>query len=562
MLLAFIPAVLVFFLALLAPNKRLIWMVSVLVATLSIIFLLVDSRVFSMFKFHLKSTIFTLIFSRQWGGIFDLSHYEFILILASLFFIIICECVLALLVWKIIIVPGRYKIGKTISTFWLGATLFCYFTLMLSIANSNNLFSQQTPNLPFYNQLFAYVIPARNAEDILLRYSEHHFSQPLFANDPLNYPLHPMQCKKPEQPLNIILIMIDSLRFDALQPRYMPNASQFRSESSEFFNYLSAGNSTQPGVFSLFYSLPANYWTAALMQEKSPVLMDLLQESGYSMRILWSADKKNPPFTKTVYRNVEGLEPEEAPGADVGERDRSITKQALQFLAAKQTKPFFLHLLYNAAHGYCQQQSFPDVFQPVINQCARIAVTNDTDPVPYRNRYLNAVYFIDQEVGKLLQLIKEKGYLQNSIVIITSDHGQEFNDNQQNYWDHAGNFTRAQVQVPLLIHWPGDPLRKIHYLTSSYDLVPTLLQRLFTCKNPVSDYSIGQNLLQEGNRLPFILAGSYVNMGIITADSIITLETSGRITMTGSKAEPLANGKPDMQTIHQALLLMRAYYRK
>jgi len=159
-----------------------------------------------------------------------------------------------------------------------------------------------------------------------------------------------------------------------------------------------------------------------------------------------------------------------------------------------------------------------------------------------------------------LKSIEKQGYLKNSIVIFTSDHGQEFNDNRQNYWGHAGNFTKAQVQVPFVIYWPGEKPNKISYLTSGYDLVPTLLKRLFACKNPTADYSIGQHLWARDERLPFVLAGSYVNMGLIEPDRLTTLETSGSINITDTKAAPLANAKPRINTIKQALGLMRRYF--
>lgn len=104
--------------------------------------------------------------------------------------------------------------------------------------------------------------------------------------------------------------------------------------------------------------------------------------------------------------------------------------------------------------------------------------------------------------------------------------------------------------------------RRFDYLTSSYDIVPTLLQLVFACKNPISDYSIGYNLLIEGNRAPFLLVGSYINMGIFEADRATALETSGRITITGLKAEPLDGAAPRMDIVTRALDLMRRYYGK
>ncbi len=144
--------------------------------------------------------------------------------------------------------------------------------------------------------------------------------------------------------------------------------------------------------------------------------------------------------------------------------------------------------------------------------------------------------------------------------MFTSDHGQEFNDNHQNYWGHSGNFTKAQVHVPLIMYWPGEKPREINYITSGYDVVPTLLMRLFSCKNPISDYSIGQNLLVKSGRLPFILVGSYTNMGIIESDRLTTLERSGEVNITDTGAGPLPGAKPRMDITNQALALMRAYF--
>lgn len=167
---------------------------------------------------------------------------------------------------------------------------------------------------------------------------------------------------------------------------------------------------------------------------------------------------------------------------------------------------------------------------------------------------------MDQEIGKVLEVIEQKGYLENSIVIFTSDHGQEFNDNGQNYWGHSGNFTETQMHVPMVIYWPGESPEKITHLTSGYDFTPTLLTRLFDCKNPISDYSIGQNLFEKDRKLPFILVGSYINMGLIEHDRLTTLETSGRVNITTPNAAPLPEAKPRMEKVNKALSLMRKYF--
>ncbi|RUR18110.1 DUF3413 domain-containing protein [Legionella sp. km535] len=563
MALAFIPALFIGIFAYIIPAKRFIWFLSACIATLSLILLIINNCVFSMFKFHLNTDIFNLFFNGQWHDVFDFSRSELKLSIIVLCLVWVIEVVIAYFVWNKIIVTDKFLCGRTIALFWLGGFLFSYFTLLQSVDRNNNLFSQQTPNLPFYNQLIVYLIPDKNAEALLDRYGEGHFYQPIFSNDPLNYPLHPLQCSRPENPPNIIWIMVDSLRFDSLKPQYMPNLMAFAERSWQFKRHLSGGNSTQPGLFSLFYSIPSSYWTAALEQNIPPVLIQLLLKYSYMLRVVWSSEMVIPPFDKTIYLGISNINLYGASGDDIGNKDRYVTEEALQFLSDKDLKqPFFLNLFYDAPHGYCRDQSFPAPYQPAISECSRIAMTNDVDPIPYYNRYLNSVRFIDGELAKILTLLEEQGYLKNSIVLVTSDHGQEFNDNNLNYWGHAGNFTDVQVHVPLILYWPEQSPRVIQYETSSYDVVPTLLKRAFDCQNPIIDYSIGQDLLDEHNRLPFVISGSYSNMALIEPDRQTTLRTSGGALITNVRGEPIPNAKPRMPILKKALELMRLYYSR
>lgn len=563
MLLAFIPAIFLLAISLILPRQRLIWCLSVLVGVLSLSFLIADSRVYSLYKFHLNSTILSLFFNGNWYEFFDFSTKELQVALVVITILFILEIGLAILVWKKIIITQRFQLGKNIFLFWFGGFLFCYFTLLHTIVQNNNLFSQQTPNLPLFNQFFAYLIPDKKAADVLYRYSEEHFTQPLFSNDRLAYPLKPMRCSRAKHPTNIILIMVDSLRFDSLNKEHMPNLANFAQNSWQFLNHMSGGNATQPGLFSLFYSIPSNYWTAVLEQKVPPVLIQLLLNQGYITKILWSSIMTPPPFNQTIYSGISSVNPDGAPGNDIGSKDRYITDQAINFLKNKNTAdPFFLNLFYDAPHGFCREQSYPLPYQPATKHCLRFAMSNDVDPNPYYNRYLNAVRFVDSEIGRLLTVIEMLGYLNNSIVLITADHGQEFNDYKHNYWGHAGNFSRAQVQIPLVIHWPNSTSKSIRYVTASYDVVPTLLKRRFNCQNPISDYSIGQDLLVEEARLPFIMVGSYSNMGFIEPDRLTTLRTSGEITVTDTQLDPDPYAVPRMNHLKKALELMRNNFAK
>ena len=60
----------------------------------------------------------------------------------------------------------------------------------------------------------------------------------------------------------------------------------------------------------------------------------------------------------------------------------------------------------------------------------------------------NSVHYVDRLVGEVLAEVEARGLLKNSVVLITGDHGQEFNDNRRNYWGHDSNFTPLQTGVP------------------------------------------------------------------------------------------------------------------
>jgi len=565
MLLAFIPASVIFLIAQFFPRQRFIWCLSVLSAATGLFLIFLDSQIYAMFRFHLNAVLFHFILSRESVAIFDLSRAEQLFVIEIMCFIVLLECGLAWGVWKYIIVPGRFYAGRFIAASWFGCILFSYFTMMLAMSHDNNLFVQQTSSLPYYNTILSFVMPGKQAGDQLHRLSEQHYMQAQFSRAPMHYPRHPLHCMAKDkmvvnQPYHIILIMIDSLRFDSLQ--YMPNVRQFAQDNWQFMQHISGGNSTQAGLFSLFYSIPGTYWTAALEQNISPVFIDLLLHYDYTTKIIWSAEMRNPPMNKTIYQRLTDISLDGSLEKEPSQRDRDTTKKTVQFLMDHQhsSKPFFLNIFYNAPHAFCSSKSFPMIYKPAYEECSRMQLNNKTDPTPYYNSYLNTVHFIDQEIAQVLATLKNKGYLDHSIIIFTSDHGQEFNENHQNYWGHASNYSAYQVHVPLLIHWPGEPSRTITYGTNGYDLIPTLLTRLFQCTNPSQDYSIGRDLLNADNRRSFVLSSSYSNVCIIEPDRLTTLHPSGEISMTAPSLSPIPNVQLRENKLKHALKLMRRYY--
>jgi uncharacterized protein len=554
-LFACLAAILPILLVIFYPRKKLILSVSVFTGFLFAYLLSADTFVFGQFHFHLNGVIWKLLTGGQASEIFDLSWLEWLSIglLSSLLFAL--EIGLALFIWK----KWRHKpyaLHYPVAT--LACLLFSYYMLAILIKSSTALaLNQQAYTIPLYYEVLAKLLPGKQALSELESLYRSDFVEINHDNQKLNYPLHPLLYKPVKKPINIVFILIDSWRFDMLNALNTPNIYRFAQESWQFQQHFSGGNGTQPGLFSLFYSLPATYWAATINQHKSPLFMQKLFAENYHMGIFASAELVAPPFNQNIFINVKNLKTSTI-GSTPYDRDKQITKEFKQFIT-QTTSPFFSFLFYDAAHSFCIGDSPIHIFQPNITVCDRLTYTSHTDPTPTFNRYKNALYYIDELVGQDLALLKKRHLLDNTLVLISADHGNEFNDNHQGYWGHASNFTRFQTKIPLIIHWPGQKPLLVKHMTSHYDVVPTLLSRIFGLQNPLMDYSIGQSLFNKKTPT-FLLMHSYTNLGLVNNKKIITIFPSGYYQIQNLQAKMLPNESLPMKNILTVLALTQRYY--
>jgi uncharacterized protein len=556
-LFACIAAILPILLVILCPRKELILSVSVIIGFLFAYLLSVDTFVFGQYHFHLNGVIWKLLTEGQANEVFDLSWLEWLSIgiLSGLLFVF--EIGLALLIWKKLrhkTYSLRYPVAM------LACLLFSYYMLAILIKSSTALaLNQQAYTIPLYYEVLAKLLPGKQALPELESLYRSDFVEINHANQKLDYSLHPLVYKSHKKPLNIVFILIDSWRFDMLSAANTPNIYRFAQQSWQFRQHYSGGNGTQPGLFSLFYSLPATYWAATINQHKNPLFMDKLFDENYNMGIFSSASLLTPPFNLNIFARVKNLKSSTI-GYTPHDRDKEITKEFKQFIT-QTPSPFFSFVFYDAAHSFCIGDSPIHIFQPSISVCDRLTYTSHTNPTPTFNRYKNALYYIDELVGEDLALLKKRHLLDNTLVLITADHGNEFNDNHQGYWGHASNFTRFQTQIPLIIHWPGQKPLVVKHMTSHYDVVPTLLRRIFGLQNPTTDYSIGQSLFNKKTPT-FLLTHSYTNLGLVNDKQIITIFPSGYYQIQNLQAKMLPNESLPMKNILAALAVTQRYYAK
>jgi membrane-anchored protein YejM (alkaline phosphatase superfamily) len=135
-------------------------------------------------------------------------------------------------------------------------------------------------------------------------------------------------------------------------------------------------------------------------------------------------------------------------------------------------------------------------------------------------KYQSAVNFVDSLVGTVLDDLQQRDLLDRTVVLISSDHGEEFGESGEKLEKHGSGYTRFQLVTPLIVAWPGRPAGVSYdHRTSHYDIVPTLMQELFGCSNPAADYSIGTNLFDQ-QPWDWMLAGSYYNYAVLEPDQV------------------------------------------
>jgi len=141
-------------------------------------------------------------------------------------------------------------------------------------------------------------------------------------------------------------------------------------------------------------------------------------------------------------------------------------------------------------------------------------------------RYLTAVHFVDSLVGGVLDDLERRKLLDRTVVIVTSDHGMEFDENGLGFTGHGTAYSDLQMQTPLLVRWPGRPPGRVVRRTSHNDVAPTLLTGVFGCANPPSDYASGYDLFSD-KQWDWLIGASYSDYALIEPDRVTVVFPAG-----------------------------------
>ncbi|HAS6349072.1 TPA: DUF3413 domain-containing protein [Vibrio vulnificus] len=523
-----------------------------LIASLGVATLFIDTIVFAQYRFHINAVVLELVMS---GQIVSFPLITWLMVIGGVALLLAAQW--WTIRWLENGAPVRaLKLGRKFALLTFAALLATNAIHIWAAAHAYQPVTTVKRYLPLFYPATADKFMRKQGwvdEEALERQKALAFKR---KND-LNYPLAPLQTQPVEKPLNIMLLVVDSWRADTFNADNTPNMWKYAQSGVVFNNHIATGNATRTGIFGLFYGIPGTYWHGFLANQQSPVLIDRLQALDYQLGIFTAAQLRKPEFNQTVFTKVENLRIG-SEGSRPSELDADLTQDWLAWYDQRdKSKPTFSFLFYDAPHGYDFPADFEPKYEPMLKEVNYLKLNNDTDPTPFFNRYKTSVRYVDSMATKVLDKLKESGDLENTLVIITGDHGQEMNDNKLNFWGHNSNFTDAQVNVPFAIFGPSVDAAKMQWsskaLTSHQDVVPTLMKHYLGVTNDVKDYSVGEDLLGDAVKRDWIISSNYSGYAIITDDDILEVSGGGQYQFMDKTNRQLKDQQPNFTYLQQAL---------
>ena len=519
-----------------------------------------NSQVYAIYHFHINGFVLSMVFGEGAGEIFN---FDIMLYLKEIaLFLVVAAIVIGVwyvsyLLWK----KRQKAYAWTIAGCIIGCTLFAH------LCHIYGAFYQQ-PSVMKSSALLPYYFPT-TSNGLLLKLGctpprESMIQMNGKQSADIQYPIQPLQKEKmnPDSLPNIIFILIDSWNTRSLTAECMPNAYQFAQQNQWFSNHVSGSNGTRSGVFSLFFGLSCYYWESFDPAHIQPLFIKRLQELGYEIQTYPSATFADPPFGRVIFGGVPGIHTE-TKGNTPLERDTRIAEEFISDSQQhkKSGKPFFSFLFFDLPHSFGLPADKNKRFQPAWAYADYTKLSNDMDPTPFWNMYRNCCYQDDLLLGRIFETLKKEGLMDNTIIILSGDHSQEFNENHHNYWGHNGNFSKAQIGVPMIWHVPGVKPQKFMHRTTHYDVVPTLMKNHLGVKNNPADYSMGKMMTDKTPRLWHVVGCNLNYAFIINNDTILEKTADGALDVYDAHMNPVKNYRLPAKQFDKAIKQLNRFFK-
>lgn len=314
---------------------------------------------------------------------------------------------------------------------------------------------------------------------------------------------------------NVVVILADALRADRLGcygngTGLTPHIDELARDGVVYRNTTAQAPWTKPSVATLLTSMyPSSHQAihdASLLPDAVTTLPEALSAAGYRTVAYSTNPYVNPAFNFDQGFDEFTLEPGERFGGPPMASQLTVygyAMRALKFATLDHFLPiplwprFFyqeigilnedvLGWLEANRHGrFFAYVHYMDPHDPYFdhpyNSYTIFAGQGYLDPglTPEMNRlYDGEVAYLDAHVGHLIRALKEWGLYDEALIVLTSDHGEEFNEHGG--FSHGETLYREQIAVPLVVKYPGSAHRGLvdDAPARLLDVAPTVLDTI------------------------------------------------------------------------------------
>lgn len=303
-------------------------------------------------------------------------------------------------------------------------------------------------------------------------------------------------------PYNLLVITVDALRADHLgcfgYPRdTSPNLDAFAAESVAFRNFFTVSPKSGPAVTTLF--------TGKYVQDHG--VTENLKKIPGGERLLAERLRRAVRTGAVVSNPILGP----GRGYDGGfddfvqvEDSQGVAERGLTWLERYGDEPFFLWLHFLDPRGpyappdelrrrfvgdahYDETRRIRREYTPtrgldpsaILGAIPSYQRLGDIDVVDYYIAQYDAeIFWVDRQIGRVLDFLAASGLADSTIVVLTSNQGESLGEHDY-FFEHGMLVNDASIHVPLIVSYPGatEP-RVVESLAQNTDLLPTLLTLL------------------------------------------------------------------------------------
>ncbi|HAW3817027.1 TPA: cardiolipin transport protein PbgA [Escherichia coli] len=496
-------------------SQRLMRFLSVILATAGMTLLLIDSEVFTRFHLHLNPIVWQLVINPDENEM----ARDWQLMFISVPVILLLELVFATWSWqKLRSLTRRRRFARPLAAFLFIAFIASHVVYIWADANFYRPITMQRANLPL-----SYPMTARRfLEKHGLLDAQEYQRRLIEQGNPdavsVQYPLSELRYRDMGTGQNVLLITVDGLNYSRFE-KQMPALAGFAEQNISFTRHMSSGNTTDNGIFGLFYGISPSYMDGILSTRTPAALITALNQQGYQLG-LFSSDG----FTSPLYRQAL-LSDFSMPSVRT-QSDEQTAAQWINWLGryAQEDNRWFSWVSFNGTN------------------------IDDSNQQAFARKYSRAAGNVDDQINRVLNALRDSGKLDNTVVIITAGRGIPLSEEEETFdWSHG------HLQVPLVIHWPGTPAQRINALTDHTDLMTTLMQRLLHVSTPASEYSQGQDLFNPQRRHYWVTAADNDTLAITTPKKTLVLNNNGKYRTYNLRGERVKDEKPQLSLLLQVL---------